>query len=215
MRVRGAHRTASLGTPCMHTRTCSFSPNHYNRTQPSTLIPGGLFRTQDTDYTLSEFPIFMLIGLVCGFFGAGFNYLSLRLTRWRQKRLTSKRSRLVEVLAVAAATALICCMLPLGLSCDAPYTPAPETKAECKPPPNNPLQLQIHSYVCGPGGDQSSLVNLLLSSHESSIKLLFHSPSNIHGDHGLGVPVCIFTFLAYTMLGICEQYRACPVARAP
>ena len=56
---------------------------------------------------------------------AAFNGANHRLTLWRATHLTTRRSRFVEALGVAAATAALCCALPLALDCSPPYAPPP------------------------------------------------------------------------------------------
>lgn len=69
---------------------------------------------------LKEFPVFIVIGIVCGLLGALFNSLNRRLTLFRARYIKTKRMKLFEAIAVATLTALLCCLLPLLLPCTAP-----------------------------------------------------------------------------------------------
>ena len=131
-------------------------------------------------YQLPELICFAVIGIVSGFVGAAFNAANRRLTLWRNRVLTTRRSRLLEAATVALLTALACFSLPFLLPCApaptpySPYPPPPPPSNTSRPQPpvvpshchahkTNPLQHRMHSLVCGEDGLDSALVRLLLS----------------------------------------------------
>ena len=72
---------------------------------------------EQESYHLPELIVFMTIGVSCGFLGAAFNALSVRLTRLRARTLRTKRAKLIEALIIATVITIICFMAPLLLPC--------------------------------------------------------------------------------------------------
>jgi len=162
-------------------------------------------------YQLREFPVFVLIGLICGLLGAGFNSLNRKLTLWRNRWRQSRRSKLVEAMLIAALTALLICTLPYLVGDCKPWPKrVSESRDDCRDryPDDTPLQARFHLLVCGTEG-QSALVRLLLSTHDNAIKLLFHAQDCATRGDGVDSPftplVCIVFFLFSFLLG-CLTY---------
>ena len=59
-----------------------FTENGYLHQRGS--IAFGTFDGQDAPYTATEVPFFILLGMLGGLAGAGFNQLNERLTVWRK-----------------------------------------------------------------------------------------------------------------------------------
>ena len=73
------------------------------------LVSFGSFNDQaQPGYTVMQIPFFLILGLVGGLFGALFNAVNRRITLLRMRFVNKwKARRFLEVLIVAAATALI------------------------------------------------------------------------------------------------------------
>ncbi|VDK76725.1 unnamed protein product [Litomosoides sigmodontis] len=119
---------------------------------------------EDHDYNIWEIPIFLIIGVLGGLSGALFNFLNLKLSRFRKKYIRSKCQKLMECLLVAAASAFTG-FITLFLVND------------CQPVGRDPKLTEVTKLWCRKG-QYSAVANLFFQSPEESVKSLFHSPAN-------------------------------------
>ncbi|CAF4314585.1 unnamed protein product, partial [Adineta steineri] len=82
---------------------------HFGDLSSPGLINFGLFK--DVPYMWFELPIFILMGVMGGVFGALFNELNLRLTKFRHHYINRHWVLIIEVLLVAATTVVIAFVL--------------------------------------------------------------------------------------------------------
>lgn len=204
---------------------------------PGLITFGSFLDCQENDtYYLKELLVFSLIGVICGALGAGFNALNRRLTLFRQRRLRTRRSRLLEALLVGFLTSVVCCALPFlpFLKCvprppsmmPPPMPPSAPPGAPPVPsdishrhhhqgrvldpdrcnPQPNPFQNFTHRFVCGDDGYESPLVRLLLAPHDEGIKVLFHAPA----EHGVSLTVSAIFFAFSFVFGLLTYGLALP-----
>lgn len=64
---------------------------------------GSFIADEQRKYEIWEVPFFAFLGVIGGLTGAVFNALSMRLNRWRQRHITSKLLKVVEVRIVLCA----------------------------------------------------------------------------------------------------------------
>uniref|UniRef100_A0A0N5AWK8 Chloride channel protein n=1 Tax=Syphacia muris TaxID=451379 RepID=A0A0N5AWK8_9BILA len=125
---------------------------------------------ENIEYNIWEIPIFLFIGVMGGILGALFNWISVRLLKFRRKYLTSRLQRLFECLLVAAVSAFTG-FLTLFLVND------------CQAVGVNPKLTELNKVLkffclwCRKG-EYSAVANLFFQSPEESVKSLFHSPIN-------------------------------------
>lgn len=128
-------------------------------------------------YELYELPLFIILGLIGGMFGALFNSISIIFSRWRSKIFDGKKSMLVteSLLAVFIWTTLCWTLSTYGKSC--------ATTAR------NGTDAGYIVYNC-PEGEVSELGTLFLTGTEDLIKVLFYS------DHTFSV----YSLVLYAVL---------------
>ncbi|VDN26149.1 unnamed protein product [Gongylonema pulchrum] len=126
---------------------------------------------ENSSYNIWEIPIFLFIGVLGGIFGALFNWLNVRLSKFRRKHVRSKCQKLVECLLVAAVSAFTG-FITLFLVND------------CQPVGRNPKLTDVTKLWCRKG-EYSAVANLFFQSPEESVKSLFHSPINSYASSTL------------------------------
>jgi len=118
---------------------------------------------QDMQYRWYELPLFILIGFIGGIFGALFNQLNLRLTKFRHNYINKHWLSIIEVLLVAATTVVIAFVLIFT------------TINECRP---MKTQLELNSptiQLFCPDGQYNTMATIVLSTPEQAVRNLFHS----------------------------------------
>uniref|UniRef100_A0A915PKT8 Chloride channel protein n=1 Tax=Setaria digitata TaxID=48799 RepID=A0A915PKT8_9BILA len=143
---------------------------------------------EDHSYNIWEIPIFLLIGVLGGLSGALFNFLNLKLSRFRKKYIQSKCQKLMECLLVAAASAFTG-FITLFLVND------------CQPVGRNPKLTEVTKLWCRKG-QYSAVANLFFQNPEESVKSLFHSPANSYGASTLLIFAVEYYFLSLWTYGL-------------
>ncbi|TKR83019.1 hypothetical protein L596_016676 [Steinernema carpocapsae] len=119
---------------------------------------------EDQNYNIWEIPFFLGIGIIGGFSGALFNYLNMKLSKFRKQFITTKFQKLFECLLVAAASAFIGFTTIFIID-------------DCQPLGVNPNLTEVTKLWC-PKGKYSAVANLFFANPEESVKNLLHSPFN-------------------------------------
>ncbi|OZC09314.1 hypothetical protein X798_03655 [Onchocerca flexuosa] len=143
---------------------------------------------ENHSYNIWEIPIFLLIGVLGGLSGALFNFLNLKLSRFRKKYIQSKCQKLMECLLVAAASAFTG-FITLFLVND------------CQPIGRNPKLTEVTKLWCRKG-QYSAVANLFFQSPEESVKSLFHSPANSYAASTLLIFAVEYYFLSLWTYGL-------------
>ncbi|KAL3990616.1 Voltage gated chloride channel family protein [Acanthocheilonema viteae] len=143
---------------------------------------------ENHSYNIWEIPIFLLIAVLGGLSGALFNFLNLKLSRFRKKYIRSKCQKLMECLLVAAASAFTG-FVTLFLVND------------CQPVGRNPKLTEVTKLWCRKG-QYSAVANLFFQSPEESVKSLFHSPANSYAVSTLLIFAVEYYFLSLWTYGL-------------
>lgn len=110
-----------------------------------------------------ELPLFIVIGFMGGIFGAIFNELNLRLTKFRHHYINKSWLSVVEVVLVAATTVIIAFLLIIG------------TMHECRPlKTQSELSSPTIQLFC-PDGQYNTMATIVFSTPEEAVRNLFHS----------------------------------------
>lgn len=110
-----------------------------------------------------ELPIFIVMGFMGGIFGALFNQLNLRLTKFRSHYINKHWLSVIEVLLVAATTVVVAFLLLLF------------TMNECRP---IKTQVELNSptiQLFCPDGQYNTMATIVFSTPEQAVRNLFHS----------------------------------------
>nr|CAD2202897.1 unnamed protein product [Meloidogyne enterolobii] len=124
----------------------------------------GTFDNQSKSYGIWELPLFALVGLIGGLSGAFFNFLNMKLSRFRKYYIRTKRQRFLECMLVATASAFIGFITLLLID-------------DCQSIGINPQLTGVMKLWC-PKGKYSAIATLFFQNPEESVKSLFHSPLN-------------------------------------
>ncbi|CAF1294693.1 unnamed protein product [Adineta ricciae] len=151
---------------------------HFGDLSSPGLINFGLFK--DVPYKWVELPLFIVMGFIGGIFGALFNQLNLRLTKFRHHYINKHWLLITEVLLVAATT-VVAAFLLIFL-----------TMNECRP---IKTQLELNSptiQLFCPDGHYNTMATIVFSTPEQAVRNLFHSE--------------IGTYQAWSLLAFCIVY---------
>lgn len=143
---------------------------------------------ENGSYNIWEIPIFLLIGVLGGLSGALFNFLNLKLSRFRRKHIRSNCQKLMECLLVAAVSAFTG-FITLFLVDD------------CQPVGRNPKLTDVTKLWCQKG-QYSAVANLFFQSPEDSVKSLFHSPASSYATNTLLIFAIEYYFLSLWTYGL-------------
>ncbi|CAF3399220.1 unnamed protein product [Rotaria sp. Silwood1] len=152
---------------------------HFGDLSSPGLINFGLFK--DTPYMWFELPLFIIIGFIGGIFGALFNQLNLRLTKFRHHYINKPWLSVIELILVAATTVVIAFLLIIG------------TMNECRP---IKTQLELNSptiQLYCPDGQYNIMATLVFSTPEQAVRNLFHNEIGTYNPWSLLV-FCIIYF---------------------
>ncbi|KAE9548740.1 hypothetical protein FO519_008050, partial [Halicephalobus sp. NKZ332] len=119
---------------------------------------------ENNSYNMWEIPAFLIIAVIGGLLGALFNYLNVRLTKFRKFYVRTKLQKFMECLLVAAASAFTGFITLFVVD-------------DCQPIGVNPNLTDVTKLWC-PKGKYSAVANLFFQNPEESVKSLFHSPIN-------------------------------------
>lgn len=143
-----------------------------------------------------ELPVFILIGFIGGIFGAIFNQLNLRLTKFRHHYINKSWLLIIELLLVAATTVVISFLLIIG------------TMNECRPmKTQGELNSPTVQLFC-PDGQYNTMATIVFSTPEQAVRNLFHSEI---GKHSLltktsFIILYLGTYNAWSLLVFCIVY---------
>ncbi|EJW85666.1 chloride channel protein 7 [Wuchereria bancrofti] len=143
---------------------------------------------ENHSYNIWEIPIFLLIGVLGGLSGALFNFLNLKLSRFRKKYIRNKCQKLMECLLVAAASAFTGFVTLFVVN-------------DCQPVGRNPKLTEVTKLWCRKG-QYSAVANLFFQSPEESVKSLFHSPTNSYAASTLLIFAVEYYFLSLWTYGL-------------
>ncbi|CAF3295650.1 unnamed protein product [Rotaria socialis] len=152
---------------------------HFGDLSSPGLINFGLFN--DVPYMWFELPLFILVGFIGGIFGAMFNQLNLRLTKFRHHYINKRWLLVIELLLVAATTVVIAFLLIIG------------TMNECRP---IKTQLELNSptiQLFCPDGQYNTMATIVFSTPEQAVRNLFHSEIGTYNAWSLSA-FCIVYF---------------------
>lgn len=137
-----------------------------------------------TSYSAFEIPIFILMGVLGGLFGALFNQLNYILTKFRRRYINKSRDRVLEAMIVAIITATVGYIsLYFNNSCSPMVQ---DTK-------DNTVQVYCND------GQYSSTATILFQSPEDSVKSLFHESKGMYSPSTLVVYcLCVFILACWT-----------------
>lgn len=132
---------------------------------------------ESSNYSVWELFIFMIIGSFGGLIGACFNYMNLRLFRWRRRSVQSTSIKYLEVVAVVLIMTAISFLVPvLWDKC----TPLPVDMEEWSDQEKKLVDL-LNPLYCPQGTHYNELASLFLTDSDTGIKQLFHFREI--GDH--------------------------------
>ena len=121
---------------------------------------------EDIHYSFFELPVYLLMGICGGLFGALFNHINFKLTVFRMKHLKRKWLRVAEAVLVAMSTAAMGFILIL-LSND------------CRQDNTIPNHTQHPSIQMNcPDGQHSVMSMLWFDTPEATVRALFHNPAD-------------------------------------
>jgi chloride channel 7 len=134
---------------------------------------------EKSNYSLWEFSMFLLVGVLGGLIGATFNYLNGRVNLFRRTTplRTIQSFKLVEVILITAVMSSITCVLPyLWTKC----TPLPVDMKGWSSQ-EKALVLELNPLYCPAETHYNELASLWLTDSDGAIKQLFHFREI--GDH--------------------------------
>jgi len=151
----------------------------------------GLFNLGKFDYMpygLMELPIFMLMGILAGIFGALFVRLNEKINIFRLQYVTSKPLKLLDVFAVAFLTVSLSFFLIFVSPDCLPIETVPEA--------TSPLQ-----FFC-PDHQYSAMGSLLFNTPENAIKNLYHVSNDCYNLLTLSIFFVAYQFLTTITSGL-------------
>jgi chloride channel 7 len=155
---------------------------------PGQLSNGGLInfdKFEDMSYRAEEIPVYVLMGILGGLFGALFNHINYKLTLFRKRNVKRRCLKFLEAILVAMSSAMCAFFLIyFDKNCQNIGTDA------------NAYPLQMY---CN-DGQSSSMATLWFQSPEASVRSLFHDPFGTYEPMTL-----LLFFIAYFLLA-CWTY---------
>uniref|UniRef100_A0AC35G446 Chloride channel protein n=1 Tax=Panagrolaimus sp. PS1159 TaxID=55785 RepID=A0AC35G446_9BILA len=118
----------------------------------------------NNSFNIWEIPAFCIIAVIGGLLGALFNYLNVRITKYRKFYVRTNFQKIFECLLVAATSAFVGFITIFVVD-------------DCKPIGVNPNLTEVTKLWC-PKGQYSAVASLFFQNPEESVKSLFHSPIN-------------------------------------
>ena len=141
-------------------------------------------------YKWFELPIFILMGAFAGLIGALFNYINIKLTRFRSTYVKNKLVSLAEVGVVAAMSAVAGFFLSFYV------------RTDCQPIGRDivskyPVQLFCHD------GEYNAMSGLFFQTPENSVRSLFHDSPGSFDPYTLGIFCVAYFILAVIFNSFC------------
>lgn len=146
-------------------------------------------RFQDINYSWFELPIFILMGSLGGLIGALFNYLNIKLTKFRNRYVENKLLNILECLLVASTSAVIGFLLSFFVNKD------------CQPIGRDLVSKYPVQLFCD-DGQYNAMSGLFFQTPENSLRSLFHNPLGSFNPITLGTFGIAYFFLAVWTYGL-------------
>jgi chloride channel 7 len=160
--------------------------------QPGLVSFGSFFDQNDHTWVVTQLPIFILLGIVGGLFGALFNWLNLKLILFRKKHITSTASKIMEVVLVSVVTSVVTYVLSFFVhSC---------RRLDSKRTDWN-LFIDYFQFDC-PTGYYNDMATILYATQETSLRQLLHKTGEGFSVSMLCLFFIIFFFLALWTCGV-------------
>ncbi|CAF0794612.1 unnamed protein product [Brachionus calyciflorus] len=146
-------------------------------------------RFQNTTYTWFELPIFILMGSFGGLIGALFNYLNIKLTKFRNRYVKNNLSNIAEGLIVASVSATVGFLLSFYISKD------------CQPIGRDLVSKYPVQLFCD-DGQYNAMSGLFFQTPENSLRSLFHNPPGSFNPITLSIFCVVYYLLAVWTYGL-------------
>lgn len=155
----------------------------------SSLLNLGPFDGVDNEYRLYDLPMYLLIGVTGGLFGALYNSLNLHLTKYRMKYVNYKWLRVIEAVTAALFTASIGFIL-ITFSTD------------CQANRQNVKNATFVKLHCPPG-KHSVMADLWFNTPEVIVKKLFtESDINAWNEYTLSTFFIVYFIISCATYGL-------------
>lgn len=155
----------------------------------SSLLNLGPFDGVDNEYRLYDLPMYLLVGVTGGVFGALYNSLNLRLTKYRMKYINRKWLRVMEAVAAAIFTSSIGFIL-ITFSTD------------CQTNRQNGQNVTLVKLHCPPG-QHSVMADLWFNTPEVIVKKLFtESDINAWNQYTLSTFFVVYFVISCATYGL-------------
>ena len=152
-------------------------------------------------YEAWEVPIFILMGVGGGIFGALFNATNTRITRLRSRWITTNPRFILEALFVSFVVSSLSFGLPFvfGTCLQRPDVNDVMSSSNA----TYPYRKEMIGFYCSdPTNQHNDLATLFLSSGEGAIKQLFHAPPGSFEVRNLLLFATVSLFLACWTYGL-------------
>lgn len=146
---------------------------------------------QNVTYQWYELPVFIAMGAFGGLIGALFNFINIKLTKFRNDYIKKKLPNIVEGLLVASMSAVIGFSLSYCFSSD------------CQPIGRDLVSKYPVQLFCD-DGQYNAMSGLFFQTPEKSVRSLFHDPPGSFNPVTLSV-FCVVSFVN----ALNEDYLLC------
>ena len=123
-----------------------------------------------TNYSVWELSLFLLVGALGGLIGSCFNYSAERLFRWRRENITLTESKFYEILCVVLIMSLISLCLPLLWNKCTLLPVDTDGWSEQE----KVLVDELVPLYCNKETEYNELASLYLTDSDTAIRQLFH-----------------------------------------
>ena len=125
---------------------------------------------EQSNYSVWELGMFMLVGVLGGIIGAYFNFFVMQIFQWRERNMNTKLLKLVEVLLVVSVMSAIALFSPLlWHKC----TPLPVVTSAWSDQERR-LVADLVPLYCDAASEYNELASLYLADSDVVIRQLFH-----------------------------------------
>jgi chloride channel 7 len=156
---------------------------------PGMMNFGDFSRQNQTSWSIWELPIFALVGILGGLFGAAFNWFNAKITAFRIAKVNHRRGlRIAEVMVIVTVVSIAAFVAPLALgSCLPKHTYDP----------NN--EYALVSFYCRPD-EFNDIASFWFAPTEDAIRQLYHlgtsaAQASPYEYHHLAIFFLIYTTL--------------------
>ncbi|XP_058458146.1 H(+)/Cl(-) exchange transporter 7 isoform X2 [Malaya genurostris] len=134
-----------------------------------------------------ELPIFMIMGVLGGMFGAFWNSANTRINIFRARFIKYRWAKVLEAAFVACVGATCACAMAYSIN-------------DCRPLGNDPTETPVQLF-CN-DNEYNAAAALWFQTPEASVKALFHDPPGSHNILTLMIFVCIYYVLSCVTYGL-------------